>query len=236
MPVCTPRCTIRSANPTCGFPMNRFGTFVLDTSYMGNYGLHRPGLTMAIGRERIVLGGSGYMRRIALKILPIALLLSAAVYGQSLGDVARENREKQKAKDASSTTKPKVITNENLPKNPDADAGPRESAGKMQAAPPKAAWNGQPAGNQSAEEWKRQILAQKSAIAALQAQIDKVNDSIYFVVANDYYNGVQHNEHQVKKQEDVARMQQQLEEQKKNLAAMQEAARQAGMGNAVYEP
>ena len=31
-------------------------------------------------------------------------------------------------------------------------------------------------------------------------------------------------------------MQQQLEEQKKNLAAMQEAARQAGMGNAVYEP
>jgi len=23
MPVCTPRCTIRSANPTCGFPMNR---------------------------------------------------------------------------------------------------------------------------------------------------------------------------------------------------------------------
>jgi hypothetical protein len=176
------------------------------------------------------------MRRIALKILPIALLLSAAVYGQSLGDVARENREKQKAKDASSTAKPKVITNENLPKNPDADAGPRESAGKMQAAPPKAASNGQPAGNQSAEEWKRQILAQKSAIAALQAQIDKVNDSIYFVVANDYYNGVQHNEHQVKKQEDVARMQQQLEEQKKNLAAMQEAARQAGMGNAVYEP
>jgi hypothetical protein len=186
------------------------------------------------------------MRRIALKILPIALLVSAAVYGQSLGDVARENREKQKAKDASSTTKPKVITNENLPKNPDADAGPRESAGKMEAAPPKAASSGQPArhqpaahqpaAHQSAEEWKRQILAQKNAIAALQAQIDKVNDSIYFVVANDYYNGVQHNEHQVKKQEDVARMQQELEEQKKTLAAMQEAARQAGMGNAVYDP
>ena len=186
------------------------------------------------------------MRRIALKILPIALLVSAAVYGQSLGDVARENREKQKAKDASSTTKPKVITNENLPKNPDADVGPRESAGKMEAAPPKAASSGQPArhqpaahqpaAHQSAEEWKRQILAQKNAIAALQAQIDKVNDSIYFVVANDYYNGVQHNEHQVKKQEDVARMQQELEEQKKTLAAMQEAARQAGMGNSVYDP
>ena len=176
------------------------------------------------------------MQETFLKILAMALLMSLGSFGQSLGDIARENRDKQKADGAPSTAKPKVITNENLPKNPDADAGPRESAGKMQAAPPKAASNGQPAGNQSAEEWKRQILAQKSAIAALQAQIDKVNDSIYFVVANDYYNGVQHNEHQVKKQEDVARMQQQLEEQKKNLAAMQEAARQAGMGNAVYEP
>jgi hypothetical protein len=171
------------------------------------------------------------MHRIALKILPIVVLMSAVVYGQSLGDVARENREKQKTKAASSTAKPKVITNENPPKNPDMDAGPRESEGKMEAAPPKA-----PSRGQSAEEWKRQILAQKNAIAVLQAQIDKVNDSIYFVVANDYYNGVQHNEHQVKKQEDVARMQQQLEEQKKNLAAMQEAARQAGMGNAVYDP
>ncbi|MGD0414205.1 MAG: hypothetical protein ABSA80_02515 [Terriglobales bacterium] len=171
------------------------------------------------------------MRRIALKILPIVLLMTAAVYGQSLGDVARENREKQKAKGASSTTRPKVITNENLPKNPDLDAGPRESEGKMEAVSPKT-----PSGGQSAEEWKRQILAQKNAIANQQAQIDKLNDSVHFVVANEYYNGVQHNERQVKKQEDVARMQQQLEEQKKNLAAMQEAARQAGMGSAVYDP
>jgi predicted RNase H-like nuclease (RuvC/YqgF family) len=171
------------------------------------------------------------MRQITLKILPVALLMSAVVYGQSLGDVARENRKKQTAKDASSTAKPKVITNENLPKNPDADAGPRESEGKMTAASPKI-----PSGGQSAEQWKSRILAQKSAIANLQAQITKLNDSIHFVVANEYSNGVQYNEHQVKKQEDVAQMQQQLEEQKRNLAAMQEAARQAGMGSAVYDP
>ena len=171
------------------------------------------------------------MQRMFLKILPIALLMSSVVYGQSLGDVARENREKQKAKNASSTAKPKVIANEDLPKNPDADAGPRESGGKLEAASPKA-----PSGGQSAEQWKRQILAQKSAIATQQAQIDKLNDSIHFVVASEYANGLQYNQHQVKKQERVAQMQQQLEEQKKNLAEIQEAARRAGMGSAVYDP
>ena len=171
------------------------------------------------------------MQRIFLKIMTIALLMNPSAYGQSLGDVARENREKQKAKDASSTTKPKIIANEDLSRNPDADAGQRESEGKMGAASPKA-----PSGGRSAEQWKRQILAQKSAIAIQQAQIDKLNDSIHFVVANEYYNGVQHNQHQVKKQERVAQMQQQLEEQKKNLAAMQEGARRAGMGSAVYDP
>ena len=171
------------------------------------------------------------MYRTLLRVSPIVLLIAGRRYGQSLGDVARENREKQKAKDASSTTKPKVITNENLPKNPDSDAGPRESEGKMEAASPKAA-----SGSRSAEQWKRQILAQKNAIANQKTQIEQLNDSIHFVVANEYYNGVQHNEHQVKKQESVARMQQQLEEQKKNLVQMQESARQAGMGNAVYDP
>jgi hypothetical protein len=77
------------------------------------------------------------MRQVALKILPIALLMSSVVYAQSLGDVARESRKKQAAKDASSKPKPKLITNENLPKNPDGDAGPRESEGKMTAASPK---------------------------------------------------------------------------------------------------
>jgi hypothetical protein len=47
---------------------------------------------------------------------------------------------------------------------------------------------------------------------------------------------VQYNEYQVKKQKQVAQMQQQLEEQKKRLAETQEAARQAGMGNAIYDP
>jgi uncharacterized coiled-coil protein SlyX len=88
----------------------------------------------------------------------------------------------------------------------------------------------------SPEEWKSQILAQKSAIAAQQAQIDRVNDSIHYVTASLYSNGLQHNDHQAKKQQTVEQMKQQLEEQKKKLAQMQEAARTAGMGSAVYDP
>jgi hypothetical protein len=169
------------------------------------------------------------MRRIALTILPITLLMGSAAYGQSLGEIARQNREKQKAKDASSTAKPNVITNENLPKSPDTDAGPPQSEEKTTAAP-------KISGGPSVEQWKSQILAQKKVIALLQEQIDKLSDSIHFVVAAEYYNGVQHNQQQVKKQERVAQMQQQLEEQKKRLAKMQEAARRAGMGSAIYDP
>jgi hypothetical protein len=164
-----------------------------------------------------------------LKIVAIALLMSPAVYGQSLGEIARQNREKQKAKDASSTAKPEVITNENLPKSPDTEARPPRSDQKTPLQKTSSA-------SQSADQWKREILVQKKLIAILQAQIDKLADSIHFVVAAEYYNGAQYNQHQVKKQEKVVQMQQQLEEQKERLDEMQEAARQAGFGNAVYDP
>jgi len=164
-----------------------------------------------------------------LKIVAIAFLISPAVYGQSLGEVARQNREKQKAKDASSTVKPKLITNENLPKSPATDAGAPESEEKTMAAP-------KISGGPSAEQWKSQILAQKRVVAILQEKIDKLNDSIHFVVAAEYYDGVEHNQRQVKKQEMVAQMQQQLEAQKTHLAEMQEAARRAGMHTQVYDP
>ncbi len=170
------------------------------------------------------------MHRIMLKALPIALMISSAAYGQSLADVARQNREKQKAKAASSSEpQPRVITNDNLLS---ASAGaPAETVRNMKPVPPETASKGP-----SAEEWKSQILAQKNVIAAQQAEIDKVNNSVHFVTASLYSNGIQYNEHQAQKQQSVAQMQHQLEEQKQKLAEMQEAARQAGMGSAVYEP
>lgn len=173
------------------------------------------------------------MRRVELKIFSSVLLIWAVAHGQSLGDVARENREKQQAKAAATSSKPKqkVITNEDLPARVDASSSETERNVK-----PVSASEGQSDERGTAEQWKNRILAQKSAIAAQQAQIDKLNESIHYVTASLYSNGIEHNENQVKRQEAVAQMQQQLEEQKKNLAQTQEAARQAGMGSAVYDP
>jgi len=169
------------------------------------------------------------MHRIVLKVLSIALLMSSVAYAQSLGDVAKENREKQKAKAAAATAKPKVITNEDLPAN----SAPisEESEDKTGPGPMPV-----PAGGMSAEQWKSLILSRKNMIAAQQAQIDKLNNSIHYVTAGLYSNGLQYNERQAQKQQEVERMKQQLEEQKKSLAGLQEAARKAGMGSAVYDP
>ncbi len=173
------------------------------------------------------------MRRIVLNVLSIALVTGSVAYGQSLGDVAKENREKQKAKAAAATAKPKVITNEDLSANSAAlsDESSEEGKDKTRPAPMPV-----PSGGMSAEQWKSLILSRKNTIAAQQAQIDKLNDSIHYVTASLYSNGLQYNERQAQKQQEVERMKQQLEEQKKSLAELQEAARQAGMGSAVYDP
>jgi len=168
------------------------------------------------------------MRRIH-KILLFVLLTAMASYGQSLGDVARQTRQKERAKGAA---KKKVITNEDLPESPYLTPGQQETVGKLKPAASPAS----PSSGQSAEQWKSQILAQKNNIATLKAQMDKLNDSVRFVEANAYYNGVQYNQHQVKKQQQVEQMRTQLAEQQKQLEAMQDAARKAGMGSAVYDP
>ena len=169
------------------------------------------------------------------RILPIVivLLVVGGGYGQSsdegksLGDVARQTRSKEKAKGAA---KKKVVTNEDIPESPDMNPGPREIDGKPRPVPTA------PSDQASAADWKAQILAQKNAIATLKAQIDKLNDSIRFVEANAYYNGVQYNQHQVKKQQQLEQMRANLAQQQKQLEEMQEAAKKAGMGSAVYDP
>lgn len=178
------------------------------------------------------------MQRMFLKILTIALLMSSAAYGQSLGDVARENREK-KAEDASAA-QPKVITNKDLPKNPDANQESREApsgasaAASSQAADQRSAQQ-RLAEQRAADRWKRLILAQENRMATLQARIDQLNASIQSAHGSVQYKGP-YNRYQARQLERVAQMQQQLDEQKKKLDQMQEAARHAGMHTAVYDP
>jgi hypothetical protein len=207
------------------------------------------GLALVVsGQKQLGLTKSeSLMRRMFFKMLAIALLMNAAAYAQSLGDVARENRAK-KVQDASSAA-PKVITNTDLPKDPDANQEPPAAQPTPDAVESTTAADlrsgDQHAARQSArqrlaeqrvaDQWKRQILAQESKMAALQRRIDHLNASIRFAAGGVQYEAP-YNRYQARQLRRVSQVQQQLDEQKIRLADMQEAARRAGMHTAVYDP
>jgi hypothetical protein len=178
--------------------------------------------------------GRNIMRKCKVTFgFPVLLFLLAGVsYGQSLGDVAREQRQKQQAKDKDTPAAHKVVTNEDIPESPEAsnDAAGDDNSGESSAPAASAA------GKKSADQWTAEIKARKARIAALQSQVDKLSDSVHFVEANRYYNGVQYNQYQLKKQQEAQRMQKQLDGEKKALSDAQEGARKAGFGSAVYDP
>jgi hypothetical protein len=177
------------------------------------------------------------MQRVFLKISAIALLMSSAAYGQSLGDIARANREKQNAENTSAA-QPRVITNANLPKDPDANQEPAEAQSGTNASSTAADHRSAQqrlAEQRAADQWKRQILAQKNKMATLQARIDQLNASIRSAGGSVQYEGP-YNRHQARQLQRVAQIQLQLDEQQMKLDQMQEAARHAGMHTVVYDP
>jgi predicted RNase H-like nuclease (RuvC/YqgF family) len=177
------------------------------------------------------------MQRVFLKISAIALLMSSAAYGQSLGDIARANREKQNAENTSAA-QPRVITNANLPKDPDANQEPAEAQSGTNASSTAADHRSAQqrlAEQRAADQWKRLILAQKNKMATLQARIDQLNASIHSAGGSVQYEGP-YNRYQARQLQRVAQIQLQLDEQKMKLDQMQEAARHAGMHTVVYDP
>ena len=156
------------------------------------------------------------------------IAMTAAAFGQSLGDVAREQRQKQQAK--TSQAVPKVITNEDL--GEPEDSTPQASSAESKQDVPHSS----SLGSRSAEQWKSQIEAQKRAIAALQKRIDEVNSSVHFARASATWREVQHNERQEQKLDQVQQMQNQLAAEQKKLEDMQESARREGFGSSVYDP
>lgn len=168
------------------------------------------------------------MHKYAIAVMASIFLIVSASLAQSLGDVARQQRQKQQGKQ---TQKPrKVVTNEDIPERPDTAATAPSDDDKASASAPSAL------SGRNAEQWKSAIQAQKAKIASLQAQTDKLKSSVYFVEANRYYNGVQYNQSQTRKQQEAERMQKQVDAERKTLTDMQEAARRAGFGSAVYDP
>jgi predicted RNase H-like nuclease (RuvC/YqgF family) len=155
------------------------------------------------------------------------ILLSATGYGQSLGDVAREQRLKEQAK--TSQTTPKVITNEDLGESP--DGSPKDSTEETKQNDP----HPKPLGSKTAEQWKAEIATLKAAIANLQSRINKVNSSVRFSQTSHTWNAVKYNEHQEQKLDQVQQMQSQLAEEQKRLEELQESVRREGFGSSVYD-
>ncbi len=178
--------------------------------------------------------GTGYKSSVFF-VVALSLMV-ATVYAQdlpSLGDLARQQRQqKEKSKPASGKdAKPsKVVTNEELPGRSAMAAGSVVSADVTPTSAPSES------PKQPAENWRSEILAQKNQMATMQSRMDDLNESIRFAPANCVANCVTWNEHQKEKQEQVERMQAQMEDMKKHLDEMQESARKQGYGSSVYDP
>jgi hypothetical protein len=197
------------------------------------------------------------MKKILFLLSASVVLFAGAAYAQddapSLGDVARQSRQQKQKKDKDSTSKAAsdkgqqtasaknappakpahVITNEELPSHSVVTtASPAEDERAVPDAPAA------PSGNRdaAAAQWKSQILSQKQAIASLQQQITSVNESVHYAGGNCVANCQQWNERQEQKQDEVASMKAQLEQQQKKLEEMQESARKQGFGSQVYDP
>ena len=174
--------------------------------------------------------------QVGVLISALFLLAGATAYGQSLGDVARETREKK----SEASAPQKVITDSDL-----ANSGPaaQESGapGKGQAASSGKTATGKPVvaapvNAQAAEQWKRQILAQKRTVATLETRLARFQASLSSVDASAISRGEILSRNQALEQERMAQVQEQLDEQRAKLLEMQEEARRAGMHTQIYDP
>ena len=171
-----------------------------------------------------------------LSLVAAAFFLGAAANAQdseSLGEVARQQR-LQKEQSATAPGKDavasKVITNEEVPEHTEEEPGVKNAKGELLRAPASKG------AKQTAEFWKSRIQAQKGQIVSLQRRMDEINSSIRFSSFDCGPNCVMRNERQRSKQQQAEQMQGQLEQQKKRLEEMQDAARKQGYGSSVYDP
>jgi hypothetical protein len=101
------------------------------------------------------------------------------------------------------------------------------------------AWSGPRPGPQApdaqagGEQWRQRVLEQESRVASMQARIDQMNAAAR---SGGTSSQGPYNRYQARQMERASQMQQQLDEQKRKLEAMQESARRQGMHTQVYDP
>jgi hypothetical protein len=170
-----------------------------------------------------------------LKILAFVFCLNLAAFGQqSLGDIARQYRDKLQADEAAGNA-PKMYTNQDIP--PADMVGtpepPAERRSSYRAFDNHSADGGysQPA----AGEWRRNIVMQQNRVAGLQIRIERLNAMLHSPYGTVQYDGP-YNRNQARAQERLGDLQQALDVERQKLDTMQDAARHAGMHTTVYDP
>ena len=174
----------------------------------------------------------------------LAILLAALAAGaQSLGDVARQQRQ------ATAKAKPaKVWTNDDIPSVQAAEASDKTGAAPAGAAKDDAAKTADnkaaPAGDKSkeAEAWKSKIAAQKGEIATLQRELDIAQREFKLQVANYYADAGNSlrdpkawQDQSKKTQDEIAAKQAAVDAAKAKLADLQEQGRKAGIPASALE-
>lgn len=150
--------------------------------------------------------------------------------GQSLGDVARQMKEKQTS---TATAAPsKVITNQDLGESPegrpDLREAPRAGLDRGYGQQP-----GQPRiGDQRAAQLRSMILEQETRVANLQARVDQINASMR---SGAQFDGP-YSRDQALQRDRAEQMKTRLDEQKRKLEAMQEVARRTGLHTQISDP
>jgi hypothetical protein len=179
------------------------------------------------------------------RILVIAALLNVSAFGQSgqsLGDIARANREKQQEQQTSGT-KPKTITNADLPDSSTGNPEPEASDPMTMVSGVSRPYNNRPdqrlnqqlvAEQHAGNQWRERIQIQESRVADLQARIDQANALMHS--NSTVQSEGPFNRYQGRQMQRVAQMQEMLDQQKRKLEMMQEAARRSGMHTPVYDP
>jgi hypothetical protein len=193
--------------------------------------------------KQFVDSAAGYMENFRMNTRGKLLGLVAAAFfffgatanaqdSQSLGEVARQQRlqKEQPTSVPGKAVESKVITNEEIPEHTEDKTGPPLKKNSALGSPASRG------SKQTPEYWKSRIQEQKGQIVSLQRRMDKMNSSIRFSSFDCGANCELRNERQRSKQQQVEQMQGQLEQQKRILEEMQEAARKQGYGSSVYDP
>jgi len=179
------------------------------------------------------------MQRILLSICAFLFFVNLSVYGQSqsLGDVAREYREKRDAEQAAGV-QPKTYTNQDLPPAPPGSAEPAQALPEPRDPAMNRSFDDRSdqrrfAQQHAAAEWRNRIQAQENMVADLQARIDQLNAMIHPGTAQ--YDAP-FTRSQTLGMQRLQQMQRRLDWEKQRLEQMQDGARHAGMPSTAYDP